>query len=245
MASCEAGSAPQGSWPYDHRQILRRTSRQEGYAASTVKLNVSIAKRFVTWLWHPNNRIPVVGEEAVTAFLRRCKAKSRLRHVHHIQASLGHLLQMLRDRGELVQTAPPPTIIDLAILKFTSHLRDTCGFAEATCRRHSHYIRRFLEQRFGNGRLHWNQLCRDNVSFVSGYSKQSMPAPLRPPRLRYGATCGIFNFQGICGDELVAAVPTTPHWEAREASSHDDQGPTANTFHRLITDGHGLWAVAH
>lgn len=185
-----------------------------GYAASTVEQYVGLTKRFYAWLRHPKNRLHVVSVEAVSAFISRCKAQSCLRHVHHLQSSLGHLIKMLRDQGKLVQNAPPPTVIDIAIQQFTSHLRDTCGFAEATCRRHSYYIRRFLEYKFGNGRLHLKRICRDDLmNFVGGYAKQSMPGAAQAVAAALRQYLRLLQQQGVCNEVLVASVPTTPRWK--------------------------------
>lgn len=185
-----------------------------GYAASTVEQYVEIAKRFYAWLRHPKNQLHVVSVEAVSVFISRCKAQSRLRHVHHLQSSLRHLIQMLRDQGKLMHNAPPPTVIDIAIHQFTSHLRDTCGFAEATCRRHSYYIRLFLEYKFGNGRLHLKRICRDDLmNFVSGFTKQSMPGAAQAAAAALRQYLRLLQQQGVCNEVLVASVPTTPRWK--------------------------------
>ena len=118
------------------------------------------------------------GEESAEAFVRRCKIKGGLRHLHHYRASLKRLLRMLRDRGELAApSAPPPTVIDTAIQKFATHLRETCGLAQSTMRSHLHYVRCFLQRQYGDGPLQLHGLCRsDLVDFVAQGAKRWTPA---------------------------------------------------------------------
>lgn len=185
-----------------------------GYARSTVQQYVLTARRFDAWLRHPRKRRLAIDEEAVALFVRRSRVTKRLCRTNYLQTGLRHLLQMLRDRGEVTLiSASPPTIIDAAIQKFISHMRETCGFAEATCRRHAFYVRRFLEYKYGGGALRWNRLCRDDlVNFVGEYGKRSMLRAAQAVASALRKYLGYLQLQGINVQGLVAAVPTTPCW---------------------------------
>ena len=185
--------------------------RGRGYAASTISQYLLIVEQFRTWLRASGKRKQPVREAFVSSFVDKCRTKHRLRHVGHLRAALGHLVQLLRDRGELADApTPPPTVIDVAIQGFTSHLRNTCGFAESTCRVRACYVRRFLECKFGNGPLNLKSLCRDDlVNFVTGHSEQNARVAPRVLASSLRAYLRYLQLQGICGAQLVAAVPTT------------------------------------
>jgi integrase/recombinase XerD len=185
-----------------------------GYARATVLQYLSTARRFGAWLRHPRKRKIAIDEEAVALFVRRSKVNNRLRCTNHLQSSLGHLLQMLRDRGEVTLiSASPPTIIDAAIQKFASHMCDTCGFAEATCQRHAYYVRRFLEYKYGSGSLRWNQLCEsDLVNFVGEYGKQSMLGAAKAVASALRKFLRHLQLRKVDVGGLVDVVPATPCW---------------------------------
>jgi site-specific recombinase XerD len=185
-----------------------------GYAANTIQQYVAIAKRFRAWLRRSKKRKQGVDEASVVRFVQRCKAKYHLRHVHHIQSSLRHLVQMLRNQGKLAERPEQaPTAIDVAIQEFTSHLRDTCGLAKATCRHYARYVRRFLDCRYGSGPLRLDRLCcEDLVSFVGDYAKEWTPASTQSLTSALRKYLSYLQLQGRCSKQLAAAVPTTPRW---------------------------------
>ena len=113
--------------------------------------------------------------------------------------------------------------------------------------RHSFYIRRFLEHRFGHGRLHLKRLFRDDlVSFVGGYAKQSMPGAAQAVAAALRKYLRYLQLQGICGDELVAAVPTTPCWKLASlprTMTEDQLRTLLSSFDRATAMGRRNYAM--
>ena len=186
-----------------------------GYAVTTIRHYVAIAERFRCWLSRPRKQKTFVGEAAVTLFARRCKVKYRLRHVHHIQSGLGHLLRMLRDRGELAEApAPALTAIDVAMREFASHLRETCGLSESTCRLRVYYVQQFLRSKYGSGPLQLKLLCREDfVNFVADFAQQWNPGAARRLASSLRKYLRYLQLQGVCDGRLVAAVPTIRQYQ--------------------------------
>jgi integrase/recombinase XerD len=184
--------------------------RSLGYAANTTEQYVALFRRFRSWLQRPRKRKLLIGEESVAAFIRRCKVTGHLRHVHHIQCGLRHVLRMLRGCGELADPPTPPcTALDVAIRDFALHLRETCGLAGTTCRFHLYYVRQFLERKYGIGPLRLNCLCRDDlVSFVASFAQQWTAGSARRLASSLRKYLRYLQLQGICDGQLVASVPT-------------------------------------
>lgn len=158
-------------------------------------------------------------------------------------------MRVLRDRGELADTlAPPLTAIDVAIQEFTLHMQGTCGFAEATCRSRARYVRQFLERQYDSGPVDLNNLCRDDlVNFVTGQARgrnrgsvQVVTSSLRS-YLRY------LQLRGICGAQLVAAVPTISRWRLARlprAMTEEQLRVFLSSFERSTAIGRRNYAMA-
>lgn len=189
--------------------------RSRGYAAATIRQYVAVAERFRSWLCHPRKRRQPLDEDSVSAFIGHCRSKHRLRQWHHLRSGLGRLVQMLRDRGEWTGApVPAPRTIDLAIQEFVVHLRETCGLADSTCRRHAQLIRRFLESRHGGGALRLNQLCQDELTqFIGDFAKHATPNSSRELASSLRKYLRFLQLQGICDGRLLAAIPPFPLWK--------------------------------
>jgi len=184
--------------------------RSLGFASNTSQLYLAVARRFRSWLHHPRKRKLFIGEASVAAFVRRCKVKSHLRHVHHVESGLRHLLRMLRGRGELADPpAPVLSTIDVAMRDFAVYLQGTCGLAETTRRFHVYYVRQFLESRFGSGPLRLSHLCRaDLIGFVGRFAEQWTAGAARRLASSLRMYLRYLQLHGICDRDLVASVPT-------------------------------------
>ncbi len=205
-----------------HAEALSQTTLDEfrkylqlrGYADTTIQQYVAAARRFRSWLCHSRKRYQPLGDASVASFVRHCKVKHHLRYVHHIQSSLGHLMRMLRDSGELPDAPrPSPTVIDLAVQEFVAHLRNTCGLSEATCKCHAKYAHQFLKSTYGNGPLRLERLCRDDLAqFVRSFAKQATPASNQSLVGTLRRYLRYLQLLGICDERLVASVPMIRRW---------------------------------
>ena len=253
MVRLQSRSPAQG----DHPEVLcqatldefREHLRSRGYAGTTIQQYVAAATRFRSWLCQPRRRRQPLGNASVSSFVRHCRVKRHLRHMHHIRSSLGHLLQMLRDRGELTDApAPSPTAIDLAVQEFVTHLRDTCGLAEATYRRHAKFVRRFLESTYGSGPLRLKRLCRDDiVQFVRGSTEQATPGSNQALVGALRRYLRYLQLLGICDEQLVVAVPTIRRWRLASlprTMSEEQLHTFLSSFDRSTATGRRDYGVA-
>ena len=193
---------------------FRKYLQLRGYAVTTIQQYVAVAMRFRFWLCRSRNRCQPLGDASVASFVRHCKVKHHLRYVHHLESSLGHLVRMLRDRGDLPDAPrPSPTVIDLAVQEFVAHLRDTCGQSESTCKRHAKYVHQFLKSTYGNRPLRLERLCHDDlVRFVRSFAKQATPASNRSLVGTLRRYLRFLQLLGICDERLVASVPMIRRW---------------------------------
>jgi site-specific recombinase XerD len=241
-------SSPNGLCPAAIKD-LATSLHGRGFAPNTINQYVQIAERFRSWLRASGKSHQPVCEALVWSFVRRCKTRYHLHHVHHLRSALGHLMRVLRDRGDLVDPpVPSPTVIDVAIQKFTAYLRDTCGLAEATCSIRARYVRQFLEGKYGSGPLELNQLCRDDlVHFVTGYARTWSRASVQVVTASLRRYLRYLQLQGICSERLVAAVPTIPSWRLAplpRAMTEEQLGIFLSSFERSTAIGRRNYAMA-
>jgi len=90
----------------------------------------------------------------------------------HTRAAVGHLLGLLRRRGEIPQQEAPQTEPVEAVLEtFEAYVQGICGATPGTSRLYSRQIRSFLRARYGDGLIDLTQLVpSDLVLYVSEYA---------------------------------------------------------------------------
>ncbi|MEI7836699.1 MAG: site-specific integrase [Planctomycetota bacterium] len=189
--------------------------QERGYATTTIALYLAVAERFRAWLGHPRSRAEPLGEASVAAFIRHCRAKRRLHHVHHLHSGVTHLLKMLKAAGELAGApASRTTVIDRAVGQYSAYLRATPGLAESTCRARALLARSFLQGKFGVGPLRWDRLGpEDCTRFVAGCAKRLCRKSLREYTSSLRTYLRYLQMQGCCEDRVIAAIPSIPMWK--------------------------------
>jgi len=194
---------------------FREYLQLRGYAVTTIQQYVAAATRFRSWLCHSRKRYLPLSDAVMASFIRHCRIKYHLRHVHHIQISLRHLVRMLRDRGDWPDVpGPSPTVIDLAVQEFVVHLRDTCGLAESTRRCHAKHVHQFLTSTYGNRPLRLKRLDRHDLArFVRNFAKQATPASNHSLVGTLRKYVRYLQLLGICDERLVASVPMIRRWK--------------------------------
>jgi site-specific recombinase XerD len=198
--------------------VTRLHSR--GYARHSLSLHVASLGHFGTWLQTQGLELTAVNEEVARSFLHgghlancRCPSPAPT-DFRQIRPALRHLLLLLRDRRGSGTAGADADAIRTALEAFRTHLRQTCGLAEATARLRVYYARKFLEGKFGRETPRWESLQpADVISFVVAYSKRRQSSSARVVCNALRCFLRYLLLQGWCEPALVAAVPRLPQWQ--------------------------------
>jgi integrase/recombinase XerD len=188
--------------------------KDQGYKRYSVYRRVLLAACFSRWLGHRNIRLESISTKDPARYLK--KRAQRVRLCHSDSVALKHLMVFLRSRGIISpEKTPPPqlTPIDKCVQAYERYLREERGLAETTIINYALFIRRFLRDRFGKGRITLSSLrAGDVVKFVQG---QVTHLHLKRAKVLTTALRSFLQYARYCGDithDLAAAVPIVANW---------------------------------
>jgi integrase/recombinase XerD len=190
------------------------------YSPGTIRLYLTAAAHFGTWLGR--NRIfpESITESTVNAFLHRHLPECRCRSPYaicgkEVPAALHHFVLMLCQGGHLRPTPPPLlTPLDQEVAHFETHLRMTCGLAENTIVYRVRYAREFLAATFPANPPEISSLTANQVAdFIYDQARRFKPASIKVLASSLRSFLRFSFLQGKCPRELSCAVPTVAVWK--------------------------------
>lgn len=188
--------------------------REQGYTRHTIHRQVLLAAGFSRWLNLRGIALRRITSDHPVRYLR-----SRARWVRLVRgdaAALRHLLDFLHRGGVLPPEETSPRRLPPAerwAQAYATYLDEARGLATATIVNYVPFIRRFLQDRFGDGPVRLAHLsARDVGRFVQRQAQQLhrqraklLTTALRS-FLRYACS------RGATPRELAAAVPAVANW---------------------------------
>ena len=185
-----------------------------GYCRYSIRRQVRLAACFSQWLKRSGVRLLSITSDHAVQYLRY-----RDRHQRPWPgdaAALRHLVSFLRHEGLM----PPEKIalrrltqVELCTQAYEKYLREARALARATIVNYVPFVRDFLNDRFGNGRVALSRLCAvDVVKFVQ---RQAPRLQMKRAKLMTTALRSFLNYLRYSGDvtlDLAAAVPVVPNW---------------------------------
>jgi integrase/recombinase XerD len=188
--------------------------RDQGYAWASRYRQVLLAACFSRWL----------GERAVS--VRRVSAKHQARYLRfrarRVQVrredatALEQFLEFLRYEGVVpgAETAPRRlTPVERATQTFEAYLHNDRALADATIAYYVPFVRGFLIDRFGKGRVTLSRLGADDV--VRFVQRQAARLHVKRAKQLTTALRSFLRYARYRGDialDLAAAVPTVANW---------------------------------
>lgn len=186
----------------------------QGYSFKSVGYQTRIGASFSRWLGQHDVRLRDVSIEHAKPFLRH-HARTRC-HTGSERAALAHLIGFLQRRHVIPLPKRSPERLsapDRCLRGYEHYLRQDRAVAEATIIHYLPFIREFLKDRFGNGRVKLSALrARDVVRFVQ------LRAPrlhLKRAKLMTTVLRSFFQYtrlRGYVRFDLGAAVPIVANW---------------------------------
>jgi site-specific recombinase XerD len=184
-----------------------------GYAETSAHLYTRLAADFSRWLKQKNVAKEEITPEHALRYLRYRARNQRPRTGD--AAALTRLLDLLTEKGVI---APRRTPIDVTpaqrlLDEYALYLRQERVLASPTRVNYLRFVRSFLAERFGRGRLRLSVLCAaDVIRFVQREAAHLSPkvATLLTTALR--SFLRYARYRGYIAVDLAAAVPAVANW---------------------------------
>ena len=187
---------------------------EQGYAPYSIHRYVLLAACFSRWLKHKGIGLPRICADHRAQYLRY-RAR-RLRPCRGDAAALSNLIDFLRLEGAIPderQAAVRLTPVEHHAQAFEQYLVEVRALARPTISNYLPFVRSFLEDRFGHGRVALSHLCAgDVVRFVQ---RQAPRLHRKRAKLMTSALRSFLRYARYLGEvtlDLAAAVPIVANW---------------------------------
>ncbi len=197
-----------------HIVSFAESVREQGYSSDSLKRQVRIAACFSRWLKQRGVRVRSTCSDHLVGYLRY-----RARHVRPCRgdaAALRHLMDSLRHEGVIPTektAARRVTPAERCVQAYEQYLHEARALAKATIVNYVPFIRDFLNDCFGDGRVTLARLgAGDVVRFVQ---RQVPRLHLKRAKLMTSALRSFLQYGRYRGDmtlDLAAAVPAVANW---------------------------------
>lgn len=198
----------------DHIASFAKSVSDQGYCLYSLRRHVRIAACFSRWLQHKGVAVRGICSDHAVQYLRY-----RARHVRvrwGDPAALRHLIDFLRREGVIPAERLPAsrlTPVQRCAQAYEQYLREARALSNATIVNYVPFIRTFLTERFGDGRVVLSQLrAADVVKFVQ---RQAPRLHRQRAKLLTSALRSFLRYARYRGDvtlDLAAAVPIVANW---------------------------------
>jgi site-specific recombinase XerD len=197
-----------------HIVTFAKSVSAQGYCLYSLKRQVRIAACFSHWLKQKGVALRSICSDHAVQYLR-----FRARHVQPCPgdlAALRHVIDFLHREGVIPAEkilAGRLTLAERCLQTYEQYLRDARALVKATIVNYAPFIRDFLQDCFGDGRVRLSRLSAgDVVRFVQ---RQVPRLHLRRAKLMTTALRSFLRYLRYRGDitlDLAAAVPVVANW---------------------------------
>jgi integrase/recombinase XerD len=187
---------------------------EQGYSLTSIHRRVLLAACFSRWLKQKGVGLRSICSDDPVRYLRY-----RARHARPCQgdaAALRHLIDFLRSEDVIPgekKFACQPTPAERCAQEFGQYLLEVRALARTTIINYVPFIRSFLEDRFGAGRVALSRLsASDVVRFVQ---REAPRLHMKRAKLMTTALRSFLNYGRYLGEvslDLAAAVPIVANW---------------------------------
>jgi integrase/recombinase XerD len=187
---------------------------EQGYSLWSIHRQVLLAACFSRWLKRNGVGLHSICSDHASRYLRY-----RARHVRPGRgdaAALKHLLRFLRREGVIPgekKLARQPTPAEHCAQVYGRYLVEVRALAHPTIINYVPFIRSFLEDRFGSGRVTLSRLCASDV--VRFVQRQAPRLHTKTAKLMTTALRSFLQYARYLGEvtlDLAAAVPIVANW---------------------------------
>lgn len=211
VAAERLGRDPLGA----HIDSVARSLVDLGYASSTVRTSLWCLADFSRWIQRSDVAVGDLDEGIIDIFVDERQRQGRLHRSH--RPTVRRLVEYLREQGIVRAPTPErtsaPSPAARLLSQYEEHLRAERGLAPASIVAYRPYVRRFVDERFGEQPLRLRELGpRDVSSFILRYAHSMSPGRAK---LMVTALRSFFRFlfqRGQIEANLAEAVPRVADW---------------------------------
>jgi integrase/recombinase XerD len=191
---------------------------ERGHPASTIQQYVQGVEHFDGWLRRTSRAVGAVDEAVIDDFLSlhlpRCRCPPPCStSVHQVRTALLHLLVVLRRIGRVPPSGVKTSVAERIIDKFTAHLRNTRGAADATCAYSARYAREFLADQFGHEEIDLSDIKSSAiVAFFAARGDRWTPGSMKVAATSLRRFFRYLQMLGLADARLIRAVPRIAGW---------------------------------
>lgn len=184
-----------------------------GYPRQTVRQQCLVLRALGRFLEQRGLAVADLDEEVLAQFLEAHGDRSLIKSCGGGTSRL--VLHHLRELDVAAPPAPPKqeSPSELIAARYAIFLRKERGLTQATVINYIPYVRRFLDERFGDGSIRLQKLTpKDTSHFVLRHARDSSP---KRAQLMVSALRSFFRFllaRGEIDVDLAANVPTVADW---------------------------------
>jgi site-specific recombinase XerD len=197
-----------------HIASFAKSVSDQGYCLYSLKRHVRMAAGFSRWLKQRGVAVRSICIDHPVQYLRYRSRHVRICEGDH--AALTHLIDFLRRDGVIPAekiSAGRLTAVERCTQAYEQYLRETRALARVTIINYVPFIRNFLTDCYGDGRITLSRLrAGDVVKFVQ---RQVPRLQRKRAKLMTAALRSFLYYARYCGDvtlDLAAAVPVVPNW---------------------------------
>ena len=187
---------------------------EQGYAARSLWQRVHLAACFSGWLGKQGIRLRSISTEHPAQYLRH-RAR-RLQRCRSDAAALRDFMAFLRQQAVIPaekKVLSQPTPVEKCVRAFERYLREDRALANATVVNYAPFVRRFLDDRFGRGRVTLGVLSAGDVVRFVRYEAPRLH--MKRAKLLTTALRSFLQYARYSGGltlDLAAAVPVVANW---------------------------------
>ena len=193
--------------------------REQGYAVASIYEQVCALKMFDRWLERTGHEVRDLNEAVICDFLSRLKSGYPR---NAAPSTLRRLLAMLRQMGvtpAAKATRPsPPEQLTCDYERFLFEERNLASQSVVQLRR---FAKRFLSEKFGDGRLRLSKLnAPDVTAFVQRHAHRHGPSEARKLVAATRSFLRYLHYKGLVDQDLSLAVPKVARWSLSTLPKH-------------------------
>ena len=196
---------------YDH--LKRR-----GHSAETQHAYHSALTHFLCWLTKESPQYQAINNATVYAFLQKhlpvCHCPPPVyKELKTVRAALNQLLLMLGQDRLQALGSKGSSAVKCMLRQFDDFQRNVCGFTESTRVNRQRFVRNFLVELFGTGKIDTAFITPEAlVKFVIDEATGLKPSSVGVLLSALRSYLRFLQFRGESTVALIAAVPRPPNW---------------------------------
>lgn len=191
-----------------------RDMHARGHAEATIRDYVYYVERLGQWMAREGCTVETLSDSNLQMFVSALSPAAQ----GHARAAARRLLSTLRETGLVAPPVLSPiSPVEGLIQRFLEYYRHCRGVRIETCRQYGRYVGEFLAYRFpaGGEVLDLAKIAAQDLMFFVAKRAERQTGAAKAAAKALRAFVRFLVHQGVCADDLVAAVPTVPQRQAR------------------------------